>query len=138
MEKKMMYMSNEAAEQREQLVFGRAYNRDTYKMGGCCRFEGLDVATANLLVALGYLDPEDRQNSSPTAREIIDFCNGDDRDIWNLHGYVISPERADCRVTIEGCKSKSMPSADRIIDFAKTFRDADDFYVDSYCYCWYD
>lgn len=129
----------EQAEQREQIVFNRPYDTDSYRRsGGCRRFDNMDVNTARKLIRLGYLDPNDCQNASPSAREIIDFCSDDDSDIWYLHGYVISPERGDCRITIEGCGSSARPSSDRIVAFVDMFRYADEFSIDGACYCWYD
>lgn len=124
--------------EREQLIFHRDYD-EKYYLGGCERFEDLDVNTALYLIQRGFLDPEDDQNGSPTAQEMVDFCMDHDGE-WTLHGYVISPKQDDCRVTIEGVQSSGPLSADAAVDFLKTFRYADELEASVGCgaYCWYD
>lgn len=142
----MSKLTLEQCEEREQLVFHRPYNLKNYELGGICRFDCLDVDTAEKLVALGYVDPEDSQNSSPTAREMIDFCaayRGEeegDPGLFYLHGYVVSPNRGDCRITFEGVASDAELTADEAIDFVSAFRFADElaFGVNEPAYCWYD
>ena len=132
-----MYMENSAANERELLIFGRAYDPENYKYGGINRFEFMDPATAKDLIRRGFLDPEETQNWSPTAKEFVDFCH-DYGSGWTLHGYVVSPERADCRVTIEGISCDRDLDRQEIVDFVEMFRGADEFSVDHGAYCWYD
>lgn len=127
------------AEEREQLLFHRPYEPGKYRMGGCCSFDELSVADAKELMHRGFIDPEDTQNSSPTMQEFLDFCD-DGTGIWTLHGYAVSPDRTDCRITFEGVRSSGPLSAEQTVDFLMTFRDADELYggVNETAYCWYD
>lgn len=132
-------MTKKQANEREQLIFGRPYNPDTYiHYGGVQHFDRISVNLAKELVRKGYLDPADTQNNSPTAQEMIDFCD-DGTDIWYLHGYAVSAERPDCRVTIEGIGSAPEPiTKDKLADFVAMFRDADELWCEGNLWCWYD
>ena len=132
-------MNEEQAEQREQLLFHRPYDEKNYEMGGIAYFDEITVKTAKRLIELGFVDPEDRQNCSPTMQEMVDFCD-DDTDMWYLHGYAVSPNRADCRVTFEGVGSNLNLGVTEALDFMRVFRFADeiDCEVGSCAYCWFD
>ena len=140
------YLPEKQAKEREQMVFGRPYNPKNYECGGVCRFDYLDVDTAEKLMSLGYVDPEGTQNCSPTAEEMINFCaayrttNDADPGLFYLHGYVVSPERGDCRITFEGVASDTELTAEEALDFVQAFRDADNlqFGINQPAYCWYD
>lgn len=135
----MYYITPKKAEEREQLVFARAYDPNNYYLGGIQRFDSLDIATARKLMEAGFLNPDDSQNGAPTSKEIISFCSGDDEDIWRLEGYVVSPTRDDCRISIDGVHSVGIPTEARKIEFVRMFRWADEFDIDEYgCSCWYD
>jgi len=135
----MMYITKELADAREQLVFGQPYDPKSYEMGGCKRFDRLSLNSAKDLVNLGLLDLADRQNDSPEARDMLDFVE-DHGDGWYVHGYVISPTRDDCRVTLEGVGYSGEPlSMDDLLDFVDAFRFADEFEVGKEsAWCWYD
>lgn len=127
------------ANERELLVFDVPYNKKAYELGGIRRFEDMAVGTAKELLRKGYVDPCDAQNLSPTAQEMIDFCD-DGSDKWYLHGYVVSPEREDCRITFEGVGSHGILTAQEALDFMSYFRYADNISADigGSAYCWYD
>lgn len=127
------------ADLREKMIFNRSYRSDKYReRGGCARFDHLNVSTAKKLVALEFVNPEDRQNYSPTVKEMIDFCD-DGSGKWTLHGYVISAERDDCRVTFEGVETDQPLDAEEIIRFVNMFREADEFDISiDGARCWYD
>jgi len=58
---------------------------------------------------------------------------------FTAHGYVVSPERPDSRVTVEGIEKADLLMKEEVIDFAYAFRGADDFeLVNDYARCWYD
>ena len=86
----------------------------------------------------GYIDPNERQNLSPTAEEMLGFCGSDPK--WYVHGYAVSPDRSDCRVTFEGVGSTEPLSADEAVEFVKIFRYASElqFGVGECAWCWYD
>ena len=132
-------MDFQRAEQREQLVFGCSYDPEKYKMGGVRYFNAMSVDTAKKLLDLNFIDPDDAQNLSPTAQEMINFCD-DGTDKWYLHGYVVSPDRDDCRISFEGCGSSQDLTPQEALDFMRTFRLADDLDCEIGChaYCWFD
>lgn len=133
-------LKKEDAEKREQLVFHRPFTLDRYNGGGgVCSFDAMPVETAKELLRLGYVDPEDAQNLSPTAQEMVSFCD-DGTERWYLHGYVVSPTRYDTRVTFEGIGSYEALPADAMVDFLLFARGADELQAERNgpVYCWYD
>ena len=127
------------ANERERLVFGEDIDMEKYRYGGTRSFSGMHPETARKLMELGYLDPEETQNCSPEAEYMVAFCE-EMGDGWYLHGYVVSPERSDCRITFEGIESYENLTAEEALKFAKAFRYADELCADAGCcaYCWYD
>ena len=102
----------------------------------CANFDGLSPAVLKDLLDLKFADPkEHKQENAPTTREFLKFMLAHPG--FTAHGYVISIKRSDYRVTIEGCEGPvTEPQA--IIDFATTFRLADNFEIDNGSgYCWY-
>lgn len=123
--------------EREELVFGERIDWEETD-GGIRRFRGLDAETGQRLIADGYLDPEMRQNNSPVAGEIVAFAleHG-----GTLDGYMVSPNRSDARVSIEGLSIPAQQStAETIAAFATKFRHADEFRTSTEhgCRCWFD
>ncbi len=58
---------------------------------------------------------------------------------YTVHGYAVSSERPDCRVTIEGIEKADPLTKEEVIDFANAFKDADELEITSdYARCWYD
>ena len=137
----MMYMSKADADRREMLVFGRKYDPANYRMGGIASFDHMSAKTARELITIGLMDPEETQEGSPTNEEFVSFVEGcDDPEEWFIHGYVVSPERDDCRINIEGVGAYCEVSVDELLEFVKAFRNADELVAspDSLPYCWYD
>ncbi len=129
---------NTIADQRDQIIFGEAYDKEKYS-GGIRYFDVLCLEQIEKLEQEGLLDLDERQNNSPSVREIIEFLKSRETDGWYVHGYSVSPERADCRVSFEGVGKRTPPSMQDVIDFAEMFRYADEFHVsDEGLYCWYD
>lgn len=142
-----MKLTPEQVRERDVLVFGK--EQDWSKAwGGTLPFEGMPVAVAQELVEKGYLDPKDYQNSSPSAQDFIDWA-------WDhldpvegvtptFNGYVVAPERSDCRVTIDAInvgwgEAPDDLRMDTMMDFANRFYWADDFSVDATSgYAWWD
>lgn len=100
------------------------------------RYEGLNVEGLRLLLEKGFADPEERQNCAPPIQDIYDFmCQHPG---FTAHGYIVTPNRADYRVSIEGVECCDYDSSDAEA-FSALFHDADDFVVeDGNLYCWYD
>lgn len=132
-------MSMEQANEREQMIFHEDYDERNYH-GGIRSFEKMDLLTAANLLQKGYLSLEEQQNNSPTVGEILEFCTTHELSKnWTLHGYAVSRDRADIRVSIEGIDGTGPFSVDTIIAFSQLFHDADEFNLNTYsAYCWYD
>lgn len=134
----MDFIRRDITDQRDQIIFGENYNEKKYG-GGLRSFEELTLPQIDRLIDLGILDMDDAQNDAPTVGEIVEFLRGRETDGWYVHGYCISPDRADFRISFEGVGKKSAPSKQDIIDFATLFRWADEFDIgDDGVRCWYD
>jgi len=140
-----MTLSNDQIKEREMLLFGKKLTDKDY-LGGVVRFDEITIPTAQRLIELGYLEPTERQNESPTAETMIEWGKK-----WNdkyglpivfVHGYVVSHKREDCRITLEGirCFWLGLPNLREMIDdFINQFRNADEFsYDEEHGFCWWD
>lgn len=104
--------------------------------GGCASFSGLTYTTLKKLVDKGYADPEDNVNGSTTLGEYLEFLKTHPR--FRVHGYIVSNEREDRRVTIEGLAGGNV-TQDDLYDFIALERHADEFEATlSYCRSWWD
>jgi hypothetical protein len=100
------------------------------------RFEDLDVEDFKTLLDEKFVDPQDKQNSAPTAMEFYRFMQR--YPSFKAHGYAVSKNRTDYRISIEGVQGMTM-SSEALQAFVNMFGEADTFNVDGgYCYCWYD
>ncbi len=135
-----MYMTRAEANARERIIFERDYDSKDYQHGGVCYFEEISAETAEKLLDEGYLLPDDRQNDSPSAGEFVDFIMQHGPEKWYLHGYVISPERLDTRVTITGIGCRNNTDQRTETDFIMANRYAQRLVCeeDGTLYCWYD
>lgn len=132
----MFYMSRGLADKRDRIVFGESYNSDRY-MGGIRRFDHLNAEDLNKLLDLGLADPDEQQNEAPTTKEIAKFLN-DHQNFW-AHGYVVSPERDDYRVSLEGVECGSDYDLSDVQDFFSLFKYPDEVSVEETgMYCWFD
>lgn len=109
-----------------------------YTMGGVERFDNLSADTLQTLIDEGFADPDDTQNNSPSLQEILDFIR--EYPEFKAHGYAVSPERDDYRVSLEGVAGVVERSSDAFSEFVDMFRDADAFEISESgnCYAWYD
>ena len=104
--------------------------------GGCAHFKGLNEKTLQELVDKGYADKEDNTNGSTTLGEYLDFMKRHPR--FKAHGYIISNDRNDRRITIEGLEAGKTTLAE-MIAFIDLDRYADEFEVSrTYCRSWWD
>lgn len=127
------------AERREQLIYGRGFDPANYSSDGIAYFQGISMDMLWQLIAEGFLNPFERQNDSPTVKEMMDFCAGEDEDNWIFHGYTVSPERIDYRVSIEGFEARTEPLPSRKKEFAQFNHKASKLFLEEgECYCWYD
>jgi hypothetical protein len=128
---------NRDHEERDRLLFGRAINWGHEGLGGIERFSGLGVETLRTLVARNFADPADRQNDSPTLGEFLRFLEKHPE--VRAHGYAVSPEREDYRVTIEGLEYAGPVSAELRREFRQMNGAADECVCEAgRLYCWYD
>jgi len=101
-------------------------------------FSEMTPETARKLLNMGYANPEDSQNDSPTFEEMTIFC--EQHPGFKLHGYVIGNDRDDARVTAEGIQGTAQ-NIEAMLDFVEMFRYADECDTDHKtlsCFCWYD
>ena len=104
--------------------------------GGCARFVGMTYKTLKTLVDKGYADPADNTNGSTTLGEYLEFMKEHPR--FKAHGYVISNDRDDRRITVEGIEAESV-TIKEMVAFTDLDRMADEFEAtQSYCRSWWD
>lgn len=109
----------------------------SYALGGVDRFSRLDIGKLDALLAAGHADPDERQNDAPSTAEFRDFLAAHPR--FTAHGYVVSPHRDDCRLSLEGVQLDAKPTQEEIAAFSARFAMADEFVLsDDRLYCWYD
>ena len=122
------FIRKDITDQRDQIIFGEEYNAQKY-FGGIRSFDDLTMPQVNQLDDMDILDMDECQNAAPTIGEMLDFLRSRETDGWYIHGYCVSPDREDFRITFEGIGKRTPPSVRNIIDFSLLFRGADEFYV---------
>lgn len=123
---------------RDEIIFGEPYNPKKYP-GGCRSFDKLTLEQIGRLEELDILDMSEAQNDSPSIGGIIEFLRARDTDGWYVHGYCVSPDRSDFRVSFEGVGKEMTPTMKDLYDFTCLFRFADEFSADEDgLWCWYD
>ena len=99
-------------------------------------FDGLEPETLEKLIDLRFADPKERQNYSPSTAEFLEFLNENDE--FTAIGYVVSPNRDDYRLTIEGVEAYGCDER-QIYNFVNMFRKADEFEMTPvYQRAWFD
>ena len=105
--------------------------------GGIISYTGLTLEKLELLIEKKFVDPGEAQNSAPLIQDMLEFMR--EHPDFTAHGYAVSPDRSDYRVSIEGLTLKRPPSTEEMIAFTDMFRHADEFSCDKEgCHCWYD
>lgn len=96
------------------------------------RYQVRDIAhfssTPDVLEKLledGYADPNDRQNDAPTYSELVEFAKTVPGS--RLLGYVVTPTRPDCRITIEEIQIPKDSDRDACVKFAVFAHGSDEF-----------
>ena len=131
-----MYLDKSKVNERDLLLFNEPFNADKYP-GGIRYFKGLTSNGIANLLAFGVIDLEEQQNYSPTVEKILEFLKKHPG--FTAHGYAVSPQRADYRVSIEGVELEGPYELGDLQDFFTLFRYADEVTVeDEYLYCWFD
>jgi hypothetical protein len=127
---------NDNWQERDKLLFGDA-TKERYRLGGIAHFEDVSVLTLKRLLELGYADAEDAQNDAPTYEQFLEFMDAHPK--CKAHGYAVSPDRDDYRISIEGVGMRGRVTRAMLQNFTDFARHADEFYADSKgLYCWWD
>lgn len=126
----------EGYDKRDFILFGDVVNLGKYS-GGIRKFRNLDVDRLKLLVEEGFAVLDDKHNEAPSIGEFIKFMEKYPEVL--AHGYAVSPERDDVRISIEGLESNEELS-EECLNSIKGFADyCDEFYYDSEgLWVWYD
>jgi hypothetical protein len=99
--------------------------------------ESIPLAVLETLLAEQFIRPADRQNASPTAGQFLEFMRK--HPVVVAHGYAISRDRPDYRVTIEGLY---VPAEDVTPELRQAFSDlchnADELMTEGDLYSWWD
>jgi hypothetical protein len=126
---------NQDDKERQRIIgFHQCRDKDTYD---CMRFSELTVEDLEELVEKKFADPEMNQNDSPTIGEFLEFVK--ENPGFTLHGYIITPNRNDYRVSIEGLQFLGEASKATILAFTNFVQGADEIEAnDQVLYAWWD
>tara|TARA_Y100001949_G_scaffold134836_1_gene116354 strand:- start:301 stop:714 length:414 start_codon:yes stop_codon:yes gene_type:complete len=109
----------------------------TDQSGGLEYVEAISIDQLEKLLIERFIDPNEYQNESPTTRKFYEFMNS--FPVATAHGYAISPERDDYRVTIEGLYvNESDVTSELKKKFRELCKDADEYYDQGELYSWWD
>lgn len=122
-------------ELRDELL--RPYVRDGGTRGGISRFKGVPLDLLEKLIFHGFVYLG-KWNSCRGVQDLfLPFLLRHPG--FTAHGYAVSRERQDSRIIIEGIECDAPMTIESVIDFANTFRLANDFTLSSSgARCWYD
>ncbi len=127
---------NDNVERRDEILFGTAYSADRYRLGGACHFNRLGIDRLRTLVDEEFIDLDECQNYSPSTGDFLEFMTIHPE--FTAHGYAISPDRDDYRVTIEGIESdREIEDYAVLEEFVDLCRFADEFCINP-PYAWWD
>jgi hypothetical protein len=100
-------------------------------------FIELPLTVAEKLSKMGFIDPMDSQDNSPTNEEMMEFVKKHPN-FW-FHGYLVTEKRDDTRISFEGIGCGDNYSDKDFKDFIEMFRHADEFVVErDKLWAWYD
>ena len=130
-------LTREQEIRRDEIVFGEAQDW-TQSMGGIKCYQDLTLSELENLIKEGFADPEETQNDSPSIQEFLDFMR--EYPFVRAHGYVVSNERDDVRVSVEGIEAdRSDVTPEFFRAFVQLCRYADEFDdSDAGVYAWWD
>ena len=92
--------------------------------GGVADFDDLTLATLDTLISEGFADPRDTQNSSPSIKQFRDYMA--EHPNVTAHGYLVSNDRDDRRVSIEGLSLAYDATPEEQLDFMEWNHGADE------------
>ena len=123
----MLRESENAANERDMIIFGEPYNEEAYE-GGVREFAFMNAEKLKSLIEDNHIEKTWRRNCSPTAQEYYEFL--DRHPLISCYGYVTQPGDDDYGVIILGCYYSGAITTEMLIDFVSTFsKDAEDFEV---------
>lgn len=122
---------------RNEILFGDDIVDGEGWLGGTRRFEELNLSQLKELVDNEFIDLEDCQNCSPSVGDFLEFMSKYPKVL--AHGYAVSHNRDDYRVSLEGLYFKGRVSKELLKDFVYLCRHADEFNIgDNTLYSWWD
>ena len=104
----------------------------------CMAFAGMTREALQVCLDKGWTTKDEAQNSAPNVGEILDFLK--DNPAFKAHGYVVTAERQDARISVEGVQASGAP-AEQVQEFINMFRHADNFDASlesGDCFAWFD
>jgi hypothetical protein len=111
--------------------WGKAEWNDTVHL------EAIQLEQLEKLVAEKFIDPEGRQNESPTAQEFLDFMRKHPGVV--AQGYAVAIKREDYRVTLEGLFVDHASVTPQLRwDFEQLCSEADELDTQADLYSWWD
>jgi hypothetical protein len=107
------------------------------EFGGIRYFRGVPLKVLQQLIDHRFVEMGPWNDCGGVAALFLPFLKA--HPDCTAHGYAVSPERPDCRVTIEGIEKAGELTKEEVIDIANAFRGADELEITSdYVRCWYD
>ena len=97
-----------------------------YPSQGCQHFDSISLSTLEKLIEEGYADTQGQQNSAPSIGEFLVFMKGCRKDTVTCHGYLITNDMEDRRVSIEGLSLCHFTTEKERRDFLMFNRHADE------------
>jgi hypothetical protein len=105
--------------------------------GGLRYFRTLPLKELERLVERHLVDLDGWNDCPGVLRGFLPFLKRNP--LFTAHGYADLGDGEEARVTIEGVEKNGYLDRGELIDFVRTFKDADEFELtDSYARCWYD
>lgn len=129
---------------RDYLIFGEKYLK---YLGGCEHFDKISLKQLQDLIRMDFVDESMTQNMSPSIQEFRQWAEKVVAEYPHLEetlgffGYVVSVERDDYRLSIEGCFiNEAVDNLPHTVvdDFIKRFENADSLRASTKLYCWFD
>jgi len=118
---------NRDCRKRDNIIFGDS--KPNY-INGICRFKDLRVDKLIKLLVYNFIDDNNgHYDKVPSVRDIIGFMNEWYEYDVKVHGYVVSNDREDCRMFLDGIEisSKTDLSDELIKDISALFRSSECF-----------
>lgn len=107
-------------------------------IGGVRRFEEVPLSLMEDMMRIGFADPTECQNSSPSIGDFIRFCRNHPETEFTFNGYLVARTRDDTRISIEGMDTKQLNTDKELVkDFLQN-ADELSFNDDGSFHSWYD